>query len=245
MYFRKWGGSLNQIVGTVIPVEDFLSPSQQVIHQEMNNTCSLDAERKYIIPDFQREIRWEEEQVIELINNIGDGSKFLGNIILSEKTRENKQDAAGNPLRNYEIIDGQQRITSILMILRFIAFKYGEELNLDSNYCTLEIESFKGFSLLYKNGFDEETATLQDVCKTDDLNQIPHYMQLWKVITKYSKDPSSRLRNKNTCQSLLENIRDSQLNVIINTSGKNLIRKMCSKAIFSTMTQAMKLGSFG
>jgi len=213
---------LNQIVGTVIPVEDFLSPEQQVIHQETNNTCSLDAGRKYIIPDFQREIRWDEEQVIELINNIGDGNKFLGNIILSEKAEKNNNgDGSRKHTKDYEIIDGQQRITTLLMIIRFIRSKYDKDLDIGSEYCLLEIESFKGFSKLYESGFDERLANTAEIMDTDDLNQIPHYEHLWDVISKYSKNMSSRLRNKDTCKSLLENLKSSKLNVIINTSGKN------------------------
>lgn len=212
---------MNQIIGTVIPLEDFLAPERQVISNGDRNACYLEAGRTYIIPDFQREIRWGEEQVIELINNIGDGSKFLGNIILSEKLRDDTTDGAGNPLKNYEIIDGQQRITTLLMILRFIDYKYGKELDLNAKYCPLYIESFTGFSELYKSGFKEDVAKRDSVRNTDDLNQIPHYLQIWTVIDEYSKDLSSRLRNKDTCQSLLENIKDSKLNVIINTSGKN------------------------
>ena len=107
---------MNQIIGTVIEIGNFLSPEAQSIVIQEQFTRKLDSNRTYIIPDFQREIRWDEEQIVELINNIGAGAKFLGNVILSETKREN-----GNPqsLKDYEIIDGQQRITTLLMILFF------------------------------------------------------------------------------------------------------------------------------
>ena len=113
---------MSQIIGTVIEIGDFLSPKTQSIVVQEKFTWNLDSNRTYIIPDFQREIRWDEEQIVELINNIGAGAKFLGNIILSETKRE-----TGNQLKDYEIIDGQQRITTLLMILKFIQYKYGEE----------------------------------------------------------------------------------------------------------------------
>lgn len=137
---------MNQIIGTVIEIGNFLSPEAQSIVIQEQFTRKLDSNRTYIIPDFQREIRWDEEQIVELINNIGAGAKFLGNVILSETKREN-----GNPqsLKDYEIIDGQQRITTLLMILRFIQYKYGEDLNVSRDFCPLEIQSFEGFSTLY------------------------------------------------------------------------------------------------
>ena len=133
------GTAVNQIIGTVIEIGNFLSPEAQSIVIQEQFTRKLDSNRTYIIPDFQREIRWDEEQIVELINNIGAGAKFLGNVILSEIKREN-----GNPqsLKDYEIIDGQQRITTLLMILRFIQYKYGEDLNVSRNFCPLKIQSF-------------------------------------------------------------------------------------------------------
>ncbi len=206
---------MNHIIGTVIEIGDFLSPEEKSIVSQEQFTRKLDSNRTYIIPDFQREIRWDEEQIVELINNIGAGAKFLGNVILSETKREN-----GDPksLKDYEIIDGQQRITTLLMILRFIQYKYGEDLNVSSNFCPLKIQSFEGFSMLYKDAFSDESAQLESIKKTDDLNQIPHYLYMWKVICEYSQKPSSFLRNRYSCRQLLDNLIGSTINVIINTS---------------------------
>lgn len=157
------GTAVNQIIGTVIEIGNFLSPEAQSIVIQEQFTRKLDSNRTYIIPDFQREIRWDEEQIVELINNIGAGAKFLGNVILSEIKREN-----GNPqsLKDYEIIDGQQRITTLLMILRFIQYKYGEDLNVSRNFCPLKIQSFEGFATLYKDAFSKESAQKERVKKS-------------------------------------------------------------------------------
>lgn len=209
---------MNHIIGTVIEIGDFLSPEEKSIVSQEQFTRKLDSNRTYIIPDFQREIRWDEEQIVELINNIGAGAKFLGNVILSETKREN-----GDPksLKDYEIIDGQQRITTLLMILRFIQYKYGEDLNVSSNFCPLKIQSFEGFSMLYEDAFSDESAQLGSIKKTDDLNQIPHYLYMWNTICEYSQKSSSFLRNKDTCEDFLYNLLGSTINVIINTSGNN------------------------
>lgn len=157
---------MKQIIGTVIEIGDFLSPKKQFIAVEEQFTRELDPNRTYIIPDFQREIRWDEEQIVELINNIGAGAKFLGNVILSETKRER-----GNPqsLKDYEIIDGQQRITTLLMILRFIQYKYGNALNINGDFCPIKIQSFAGFTTLYEHAFSEACAQQDSVRETDDL----------------------------------------------------------------------------
>lgn len=212
------GTAVNQIIGTVIEIGNFLSPEAQSIVIQEQFTRKLDSNRTYIIPDFQREIRWDEEQIVELINNIGAGAKFLGNVILSEIKREN-----GNPqsLKDYEIIDGQQRITTLLMILRFIQYKYGEDLNVSRNFCPLKIQSFEGFATLYKDAFSKESVQKERVKKTDDLNQIPHYLCMWNAICEYAKEMSSFLRNKDSCKDFLDNLLGSTINVIINISGNN------------------------
>ena len=111
-----------------------------------------------------------------MINNIGDGSKFLGNIILSERVRKNIE--KDSRLKDYEIIDGQQRITVLLMIIKFIEYKYGEDLYINTDYCDLEMESLKAFPVLYENAFQESIALSDSIRETDDLNQIPHYLYL-------------------------------------------------------------------
>jgi uncharacterized protein with ParB-like and HNH nuclease domain len=206
---------VNQIIGTVIEIGNFLSPEAQSIVIQEQFTRKLDFNRTYIIPDFQREIRWDEEQIVELINNIGAGAKFLGNVILSETKREN-----GNPqsLKDYEIIDGQQRITTLLMIFRFIQYKYGNDLNINGDLCPLRIQSFAGFATLYKHAFSEACAQQDSVKETDDLNQIPHYLYIWNIICEHSQKIYSNLRNKYYCKQFLDNLMGSTINVIINTS---------------------------
>ena len=61
--------------------------------------------KKYVIPKYQREYKWTAEKVQTLISDINNRDKFLGNIILNKVSDY------------YEIVDGQQRITTILLIL--------------------------------------------------------------------------------------------------------------------------------
>ncbi|MEF9840144.1 MAG: DUF262 domain-containing protein [Lachnospiraceae bacterium] len=70
--------------------------------KESNFACDMS---NYLIPKYQREYKWDEERVRTLITDIRNHDKFLGNVIL-------------NRVQNcYEIVDGQQRITTIMLIL--------------------------------------------------------------------------------------------------------------------------------
>ena len=69
-------------------------------------TVCLDEGREYIVPEYQREINWSTENVQILIDDLRKGSKFLGTITFS--TSKPKE---------FEIIDGQQRITVITMMI--------------------------------------------------------------------------------------------------------------------------------
>ena len=74
--------------------------------------------RKFVIPDYQRPYKWDKEKCETLWNDIVNFAEteakngddyFLGTIV-SFKNEEKKD--------NLEIIDGQQRITSLLLMLR-------------------------------------------------------------------------------------------------------------------------------
>lgn len=69
--------------------------------------------REYEIPEFQREYAWESEQLEEFwedINSTDAGQFFLGTIVLAGK---NFTDEIGP----FKIIDGQQRITTVLLLI--------------------------------------------------------------------------------------------------------------------------------
>ena len=71
-----------------------------------NEISKFDINKKqFVIPKYQREYKWSEEQVKTLISDINKHEKFLGNIILNEFPDF------------YEIVDGQQRITTLFLIL--------------------------------------------------------------------------------------------------------------------------------
>ena len=92
------GGNNMHMESFVITVGEFLRMSGQKVLFDPNKI-------NYVIPKYQREYKWSDERVATLITDVKKNSKFLGNIILN---------AVDN---HYELVDGQQRITTIVLIL--------------------------------------------------------------------------------------------------------------------------------
>lgn len=95
-----------------------------MITESTNNVILLDAnaypintmfkEKWYIVPEYQRAYVWDKEKIEELLSDInfslnnGNPEYFIGSIILSKTTTKTYEE--------YEVIDGQQRLTTMLLI---------------------------------------------------------------------------------------------------------------------------------
>lgn len=76
------------------------------------NQNFIESKRKLLIPLYQREYKWTDDRISTLLNDIKIQDKFLGNIILDEC-----EDC-------YEVVDGQQRLTTCILILAALFNKY-------------------------------------------------------------------------------------------------------------------------
>lgn len=76
----------------------------------------------YLVPIYQRNYAWSEIQIVQLIEDIEssiDGSNknyFLGNLIVNQ-TDNNV----------YEVIDGQQRLTTLYLIEKYLGVVFAKE----------------------------------------------------------------------------------------------------------------------
>ncbi|MEB3005347.1 DUF262 domain-containing protein [Capnocytophaga sp. G2] len=78
---------------------------------EFNIKGVLDIKGCFFVPDYQRGYRWREEEVKQLLDDIyenGEKNYYLQPIVVRRKGG------------NYELIDGQQRLTTIYLILSCI-----------------------------------------------------------------------------------------------------------------------------
>ena len=130
---------MSDLLGVIAPLKKFLSNTDESISVPVGNMdqeiLSLSKGRTYLIPDFQREIRWESENVSQLIDDISSGPKYLGNVILTRHTGQ-----------KFSIIDGQQRITILTMILSCLMSRHNSRMEVFAP-CQLSIESFSEFGI--------------------------------------------------------------------------------------------------
>jgi uncharacterized protein DUF262/uncharacterized protein DUF1524 len=68
----------------------------------------------YIVPDYQREYVWTEKEVQQLLDDVDEqidggnsGEYFIGTVLVSPAGQRN----------HYEVIDGQQRLTTLFLLL--------------------------------------------------------------------------------------------------------------------------------
>ena len=77
--------------------------------------------RLFTIPDYQRSYAWDEQQVEELLKDLGhlldDGvahRHYTGTLVLT------RAEAAQNNDQEYHVVDGQQRLTTLVIALRVL-----------------------------------------------------------------------------------------------------------------------------
>jgi hypothetical protein len=128
----------------------------------------------YIVPDYQREYVWTDKEVYQLLEDIGEqideGSSreyFIGTVLVSPTDQKN----------HYEVIDGQQRLTTFFLLL--CALKY----------------LFKGESQLQAiNSLISTSYTDSDGETRFSLKLEPRYENASDVVTKIvelNSDPQS------------------------------------------------------
>ena len=83
----------------------YLDPQNRLFSEMMSNS------RRYVVPPFQRDYSWEHEQWEELWQDIeqmrqSNTQHFMGYVVLQTEDE-----------RNFQIIDGQQRITTISLLI--------------------------------------------------------------------------------------------------------------------------------
>ena len=101
---------------------------------ESSNIFDIDTE--YIIPLYQRAYAWEDKQLIQLIEDIDDiaedANYYIGSLIVSQQSRK------------YEVVDGQQRLTSLYLLLNCLGIRTKPTLTFacreKSNYTLRNIE---------------------------------------------------------------------------------------------------------
>lgn len=143
---------------------------------------------EFLIPSYQRGYRWGKLQVKQFITDILNEIDGYCIQVLTIKKNNNKN--------QYEVIDGQQRLTCIFIIASALSFIYKKSDFGLANKCYLEYESrsnskkfIKFLSCLEK----ENIKNIKDFLKGKDKNKTK-YEKIWKrVIWKKFKEENPKV----------------------------------------------------
>lgn len=134
----------------------------------------LDGKTVYSIPIYQREYSWTEDQLIRFIHDMFVGywgpdpenrsvikdPMFIGTMQLTQKKFISPKECC------QDIIDGQQRISSLLCLLKFITLKYPD-------VPAMKQEPFFSFDWLQTRvNNDKENAYLRELCGITNTSQV-------------------------------------------------------------------------
>lgn len=74
----------------------------------------------YVVPIYQRPYTWEESNINDFLNDISveNDGYYIGNVLLIDKIDQNHPN-----IKLQEVVDGQQRLTSLALILMAIFYK--------------------------------------------------------------------------------------------------------------------------
>ena len=83
-----------------------------------DNVTLFDKGAHYVIPLYQRAYAWEDEEIKQLIDDINDttGDYYIGSLIVAKIKGQEEQ---------YEVVDGQQRLTTLYLLLHYLASRGG------------------------------------------------------------------------------------------------------------------------
>ncbi len=132
---------------------------------------------EYLIPIYQRNYAWQEAQVVQLVQDIFDSAEqnknklyYIGTLVVFEKNYNGKI--------IYETIDGQQRLTTLSILLSILQKYDGTDLQFNHllRYESRD-SSNKTFEVIYKgdNNFtNEHNSTMRNAYETlqKELNKI-------------------------------------------------------------------------
>ena len=115
---------------------------------------------KYVVPLYQRNFAWGEEQICQLLQDINESIKvkdqqyFIGSLVTIRR-----QDGS------FEVIDGQQRLTILALLSYVLQFRIETEIHYDSRP---EVERFLQSlaSGVYASGSDPSTSHFSAAIET-------------------------------------------------------------------------------
>lgn len=203
------------IKGAYMYIRDFLYTNKKVpLHFMGEDEWYLEANRELIVPDYQREYRWGEKQLTELLDDIMDKENcYIGQIALIRREKDSKK---------YYIVDGQQRITSLIILLTMLCREF---------YIYNDIDNANEYNL---HNPQDKKLNFSSNCFTDFQWYISQVYQIQNISENEFETPETDLYSQakayiEACQTFdkliskmlsIKDIEADKLNLVKNTIKK-------------------------
>ena len=147
----------------------------------VNGKTLFETSDKYVIPRYQRAYAWEEKEMRQLIDDINDididtgNNYYIGSLVVSPvKGKEN----------TFEVVDGQQRLTTLFLVLQYLAHKQGLQCGIEGQTISFDCRTKSN------NTLKNIKKILEEKGKSDDEeNREPSIINGIKIIReKFEKD---------------------------------------------------------
>jgi uncharacterized protein with ParB-like and HNH nuclease domain len=187
---------------------------------EMKSISELLDGRYFFIPSYQRGYRWEYKQIEDLLNDLysfaikpnkKEGEFYCLQPVIVQKIKDDgilkKITPDNNPGEIWEVVDGQQRLTTIYILYKYLLEKKGW----DKERLEEEEDGKEIFHLVY----DTRKSSADFLEKLDEKNldesNIDYYniSNAYKVIDKWIKDDAKAISQRYNKSTSLSNIRDN------------------------------------
>lgn len=170
--------------------------------------CLLDSKATYIVPIYQRPYEWKEVQVRPFINDIlsnfmgKDGSGCLPEPMFIGTMQLSKRKPISNIEYQHEIVDGQQRITTLTIFLR----------ELQKHFPKCNRLSLLKFNWLQTHVSDQQSEYLYNYLHTEEWELLNPYSSnaniIWGTFEDFlqNKEESFEFSIEKFCDYLFEQV---------------------------------------
>lgn len=152
------------------------------------------SEYKVKIPPYQRAYAWKEKQIDDFINDlisIEDKKYYFGHFIIEKNEKE----------KIFEIIDGQQRITTFVLFLlacikKHSNFTFCEELEnfINERFETIDYDS-ESFKKIISSIFENKELTIDKESKTSSIIKIEGIIKYFEEKLIYGEEKLKQFLN--------------------------------------------------
>ena len=163
--------------------------SEKYVQPDELNVATVFENGDYVIPIYQRNYAWRKEEIEQLLTDIDDldetnsGKYYLGSLVVNQVQP-----------RVYEVIDGQQRLTTLFLLLRYL-----DHPSVERNPLKFEAR-------------ERSNITISDIKTTMDSKNHSLYseelVEGYEIIKKY-------FQSKNTGDNYIKRFRDKITSVTI------------------------------